>query len=97
MLLEGGSETSSSVLQTFVLAMVMFPDAQRKAQDEIDRVVGPDRTPRIEDMENLPYVRALVDEVIVLERKCGKSGSKVIHPGPSFSPSCTYVNSPHLY
>jgi hypothetical protein len=35
---------------------------QRKVQEEVDRVVGPDRLPTIEDYENLPYVRACIKE-----------------------------------
>ena len=45
------------------MAMVLFPEAQRKAQAEIDRVIGPDRLPSLADRENLPYVEALVKEV----------------------------------
>lgn len=33
-----------------------------KVQEEVDRVVGPDRLPTIEDYENLPYVRACIKE-----------------------------------
>jgi hypothetical protein len=65
-LLQGAAETTAAILQTFILAIVMFPEAQRKAQQELDRVVGPNRTPVIEDLENLPYVRAVLDEVSLL-------------------------------
>lgn len=44
--------------------MSLYPDAQRKAQEEIDRVVGPDRLPEFEDLENLHYTRAIVLEAI---------------------------------
>lgn len=37
---------------------------QRKAQEEIDRVVGTDRLPSYDDRVNLPYVDALVKEVL---------------------------------
>lgn len=43
--------------------MTLFPEAQRKAQEEIDATVGPDRLPTLEDRSNLPYVEALVKEV----------------------------------
>ena len=46
------------------MAMALFPEAQRKAQEEIDRVVGTDRLPTFEDRENLPYVDALVKEAL---------------------------------
>ncbi|PSS35616.1 hypothetical protein PHLCEN_2v1439 [Hermanssonia centrifuga] len=45
-------------------AMTLFPDAQRKAQEEIDAVVGSDRLPGYADRESLPYVGALVQEVL---------------------------------
>lgn len=45
-----------------MLAMVLYPDAQRKGQAEIDAVIGNDRLPTFEDMESLPYVTAIVKE-----------------------------------
>ena len=44
--------------------MVMHPEVQRKAQAEIDRVVGNDRFPTIADQANLPYVDAIAKEVL---------------------------------
>ena len=46
------------------MAMVMFPEVQRKAQAEIDQVIGPDRLPTLEDRKDLPYMDALVTEVL---------------------------------
>ncbi|ESK85919.1 cytochrome p450 [Moniliophthora roreri MCA 2997] len=37
-LLEGGTETTASFLRCLVMALIVFPDAQRKAQAEIDGV-----------------------------------------------------------
>jgi len=56
-----GSDTSSSTLCTFTLACVAFPDALPKAWEELDRVVGPYRSPGLDD--DLPYIRAFVKEV----------------------------------
>jgi Cytochrome P450 len=36
--------------------MSLYPDVQKKAQEEIDAVVGHDRLPTFEDRERLPYV-----------------------------------------
>jgi hypothetical protein len=52
-----------SLLLTFFLAMLMNPDAQTKAQEEIDRVIGTDRLPTFDDESKLPYVSALSKEV----------------------------------
>jgi cytochrome P450 len=58
-----GSDTSASTLITFVLACVMFPDAVKKAQEELDRVVGSTRSPHFDDFPNLPYLDAFVKEI----------------------------------
>lgn len=62
-LLEGGSDTTSSFLQSLILALVTHPEVQKKAQEEIDRVVGNDRAPVLEDIEHLPYCQAIILEV----------------------------------
>ena len=49
---------------TIFLAMALYPDIQRKAQEEIDQVVGKDTLPTFSDMESLPYVRAICAEAI---------------------------------
>ncbi|KAG2739378.1 cytochrome P450 [Suillus brevipes Sb2] len=46
------------------LAITAFPDLQKKAQAEIDAVVGPDRPPSFADRNSLPYIEALVKEVL---------------------------------
>ncbi|KAF8996838.1 cytochrome P450 [Cyathus striatus] len=56
-----GVETSTSVMLTLVLAMLHYPDVQRKAQEEIDRVI-PGRLPTFDDMDKLPYVGGVVSE-----------------------------------
>jgi hypothetical protein len=43
--------------------MVLFPETQLKAQEEIDQVIGSNRLPVIKDRDQLPYVDALVKEV----------------------------------
>lgn len=40
----------------------MHPDAQRKAQAELDAVIGPNRLPRYADRSSLPYINAVVKE-----------------------------------
>lgn len=40
-----------------------WPEAQKNAQGEIDRVIGPDRTPAVQDIDDLPYIQALIKEV----------------------------------
>ena len=47
----------------FLVAMANNPVVQKKAQEELDRVVGPNRLPLLSDKGSLPYVDALVKEV----------------------------------
>ena len=63
-LLIGGADTTVSAEYAFYLAMVLFPDVQKKAQAEIDAVVGSGRLPTIADQLHLPYVNAVVSEVL---------------------------------
>ena len=43
--------------------MVCYPEAQKKAQAEIDAVVGRDRLPSLADRPQLPYITAVMNEV----------------------------------
>ena len=56
-------EQSVSQVHGFFLIMLLEQDIQRKAQEEIDRVIGPDRLPDFSDRDNLPYLEAVVKEV----------------------------------
>jgi cytochrome P450 len=44
--------------------MVTHPDVQIKAQKELDRVLGGTRLPDFTDEASLPYVTAIVKEVL---------------------------------
>ncbi|KAH8807119.1 putative cytochrome P450 oxidoreductase [Xylogone sp. PMI_703] len=61
-LLEAGSDTTSSTLVGFIQAMVLFPEVQKKAQAEIDKVVGDQRLPTMDDEPNLRYISSCVKE-----------------------------------
>ncbi|KAI0258893.1 cytochrome P450 [Gloeopeniophorella convolvens] len=60
----GGTDTTVSTLQTFMLAMLRYPEVQRKAQAEIDKVVGKSRLPDFSDQDALPYVNAVLKEAL---------------------------------
>ncbi len=44
--------------------MAMFPDAQRRAREELDSVVGGNRLPDFSDRETLTYLDALLLETL---------------------------------
>lgn len=63
-LFEAGAGTTAAAMESFVLAMVLYPDKFQKLKDEVDTVVGADRLPTFEDFPNLPYMRACVKETL---------------------------------
>jgi cytochrome P450 len=44
--------------------MALYPKVQNKAQAEIDEVVGRERLPGFSDISSLPYVDALIKELL---------------------------------
>ncbi|KAF8314247.1 cytochrome P450 [Clavulina sp. PMI_390] len=58
-----GGETLVGVSRLFILAMILHPKVQKKAQEELDNVVGHDRLPTVDDIPNLPYLEAVIKEV----------------------------------
>ena len=44
--------------------MSLYPEVQRKAHAELDAVVGHDRLPDFSDRASLPYVDAVIKEMI---------------------------------
>lgn len=52
------------MLSTFFLAMTLYRGVQKKAQAEIERVVGVDRLPDFSDLDDLPYLTAMIKELL---------------------------------
>ncbi|KAJ4253329.1 hypothetical protein NW762_010484 [Fusarium torreyae] len=63
-MLNAGTDTTGAMLYSLFAAMVIYPDVQKRAQDEIDRVVGNSRLPSFSDKANLPYVQAIAQEAL---------------------------------
>ena len=57
-------ETTTTTLRWWILAMIAFPEVQCRAQAELDAVVSRARLPTYADAPRLPYVRAIVKEVL---------------------------------
>lgn len=57
--MDAGMDTTATVLHSIVLMLAAFPEAQKKAQEEMDRVVGSERILMPDDWKELPYTQAL--------------------------------------
>jgi len=58
-----GILTTASALMTYILAMCLYPEWQKRLQEEVDRVCG-DRMPRPDDAPNMPTLRAVIKEIM---------------------------------
>nr|GAT46949.1 cytochrome P450 [Mycena chlorophos] len=59
-----GVDTTSATVNTFILAMLLHPSVQRKAQAELDELLQGVRLPTVEDRDSLPYIGAVIKEVM---------------------------------
>lgn len=62
-LFQAGTETTSNTLAFTIAYMLNYPDVQRKVCDELDRIVGDERLPCLDDRSRLPYTEAVICEV----------------------------------
>lgn len=59
----GGADTTVSIMTTFFLIMALYPEVQKRAQAEIEQVTA-GRLPTLDNYDSLPYVIALVKEIM---------------------------------
>ncbi|KAJ8046069.1 Cytochrome P450 1A1 [Holothuria leucospilota] len=59
-----GTDTSIFTMHWSVGLLVQYPEVQAKVAAEVDRVVGRDRLPCLNDRDNLPYTTATLYEVM---------------------------------
>lgn len=58
-----GMGTAATTIRWAMFIMMKYPDIQRKVQEEIDQVIGSERSPRMEDRKHMPYTDAVIHEV----------------------------------
>ena len=55
-----GSETTGATVESAIVYMILYPECTKKAQAELDAVIGKNRLPVLGDRPELPYVTAFL-------------------------------------
>ena len=63
-MIEAGSETTSATLNSAIKYLAAFPKTQQAAHEELLRVIGEKRSPTFDNEASLPYIRAIVKEIL---------------------------------
>ncbi|XP_046662956.1 farnesoate epoxidase-like [Homalodisca vitripennis] len=100
-----GAESTSNSCEFVLLYMILYPEVQRKMQEEIDRVLGRSRKPVLEDKAQMHYTMAVLNEVerinsvspLALPHSCSKDTTMVVVNEPNYQQACSdalYDGSP---
>ncbi|RAH49192.1 cytochrome P450 [Aspergillus brunneoviolaceus CBS 621.78] len=63
-LFQAGIDSTSTAFRYCILACILHRDKVTKAQQELDAVVGKSRLPSLDDIAELPYTKAFINEVL---------------------------------
>nr|AJD25189.1 cytochrome P450 CYP78A113 [Salvia miltiorrhiza] len=89
-----GTDTVAILLEWILARMILHPEIQAKAQNEIDNAIGLNKMVADSDLPNLPYIQAIVKETLRLHPpgpllSWARLAIHDTHVGPHFVPAGT--------
>ena len=72
----------------FLVAMALYPETQKRAQQEVDTVTGSSRLPEFDDIQHMPYVQA-----ILLETMRWRPKPRASRTSSEVAGSCTFSST----
>ncbi|XP_033014700.1 cytochrome P450 2C29-like [Lacerta agilis] len=57
-----GTDTTGNTIMQGLLVLLRYPEMEAKIQEEIERVIGRNRSPSYEDRNQMPYTEAFINE-----------------------------------
>ncbi|EKM50710.1 uncharacterized protein PHACADRAFT_200649 [Phanerochaete carnosa HHB-10118-sp] len=60
----GGADSTTSIVSSFFLAMILYPEVQKRGQQEVDAVTHGTRLPTFADRPHLPYIDCIMKELM---------------------------------
>lgn len=98
-----GSDTLTAALHIVVVTLTRYPHVLKKAQEEVDRVIGSNRMPTLADMKDLRYINAVIEECNRLrpiaplnlphEMVCDQIIDGILYP----KDAAVFINIYHMY
>ena len=76
----GGSQTTSTIIDLSLMTMVIYPEVQKRCQEEIEKVVKVNgKVPGYPDRLNTPYTDAMIHEVMRFFSIAPITGKLTVH------------------
>lgn len=82
-----GMETTASAVCWALLRLIHNPQIQEKLHEELDQVIGPNRSPDLDDKKNLPLLEATITETL----RISSIGPVAIHKTSVDTPLQEYI------
>ncbi|XKL64575.1 hypothetical protein PGB90_004661 [Kerria lacca] len=83
-LVQAASESNANSISFILLYVALNPHVQKKIHEELDRIIGKNRIPKLEDKQNLPYCEAVIYETLRINPTSGLGNGHIVSEDTKF-------------